>query len=90
MRIVGLLLVTAAAVSAATLDDATRQLSRDVFTELIETNFPTVRPSDDVLRPLQQVAAERWPGIPIIPNMETGASDEGVEFYYRFLKAVTR
>jgi len=90
MRIVGLLLVTAAAVSAATLDDATRQLSRDVFREQIETNFPTVLPSDDVLRPLQQVAAELWPGIPIIPNMETGASDEGVEFYYRFLKAATR
>jgi acetylornithine deacetylase/succinyl-diaminopimelate desuccinylase-like protein len=91
--------------------------------------FPTVLPSDDVLRPLQQVVSEMWPGTPIIPMMETGASDsvytmasgipsygihgvgidqddvrahgkdervrisafdDGVEFYYRFLKAVTR
>lgn len=91
--------------------------------------FPTVLPSADVLRPLEQVAAEMWPGTPIIPEMETGASDsvytmaagmpsyglngvgidqddvrahgkdervrisafdDGVEFYYRFLKAMTR
>ena len=91
--------------------------------------FPTVLPSADVLRPLEQVAAEMWPGAPVIPEMETGASDsvytmaagipsyglngvgldqddvrahgkdervrvsaydEGVEFSYRFLKAMTR
>ena len=91
--------------------------------------FPTVLPSADVLRPLEQVAAEMWPGAPVIPGMETGASDsiytvaagmpsyglngvgidqddlrahgkdervrvsaydDGVEFYYRFLKAMTR
>ena len=38
MRIVGLLLLTAAAVAAATLDDATRQVSHDVFKQLIEIN----------------------------------------------------
>ena len=38
MRTLALLLITAAAVSAATLDDATRQLSRDVFKQLIEIN----------------------------------------------------
>jgi len=37
--------------------------------------FPTVLPSTDVMRPLQQVAAELWPGAPVIPMMETGASD---------------
>jgi acetylornithine deacetylase/succinyl-diaminopimelate desuccinylase-like protein len=91
--------------------------------------FPTVLPPADVLRPLEQVAAEMWPGAPVIPEMETGASDsiytmaaglpsygingvgidqddirahgkdervrvgsyyEGVEFYYRFLKAMTK
>jgi acetylornithine deacetylase/succinyl-diaminopimelate desuccinylase-like protein len=91
--------------------------------------FPTVLPSADVLRPLEQVAAEMWPGAPVIPEMETGASDsiytmaagmpsyglngvgidqddvrahgkdervrvsayyDGVEFCYRFLKAMTR
>ena len=90
--------------------------------------FPTVMPSPEVLRPLERVAAEMWPGAPVIPDMETGASDsvytmaagipsygingvaidqddirahgkdervrvtsyfEGVDFYYRFLKAMT-
>jgi acetylornithine deacetylase/succinyl-diaminopimelate desuccinylase-like protein len=90
--------------------------------------FPTVLPSAEVLRPLEQVAAQMWPGAPVIPEMETGASDsihtmaagipsygingvgidqddirahgkderlrvssyfEGVEFYYRFFKAMT-
>ena len=90
--------------------------------------FPTVLPSADVMRPLEQVAAEMWPGAPVIPEMETGASDsvytiaagipsygfngvaidqddvrahgkdervrvsayyDGVEFSYRFLKALT-
>jgi acetylornithine deacetylase/succinyl-diaminopimelate desuccinylase-like protein len=90
--------------------------------------FPTVLPPPEVLRPLEQVAAEMWPGAPVIPEMETGASDsvytmaagmpsygvngvgidqddirahgkdervrassyfDGVEFYYRFLKAMT-
>ena len=91
--------------------------------------FPTVLPSAEVLRPLEQVAAEMWPGAPVIPEMETGASDsiytiaagipsygfngvgidqddvrahgkdervrvsayyDGVEFCYRFLKAMTK
>lgn len=90
--------------------------------------FPTVLPSTEVLRPLERVAAGMWPGAPVIPNMETGASDsiytvaagiptygvngvgidqndirahgkdervrvssfyDGVEFYDRFLKAMT-
>src|SRR5262249_54558636 len=37
--------------------------------------FPTVLPPAEVLRPLEQVAAEMWPGAPVIPEMETGASD---------------
>jgi len=37
--------------------------------------FPTVLPSPEVLRPLERVAAEMWPGAPVIPEMETGASD---------------
>ncbi len=90
--------------------------------------FPTALPPPEVLRPLERVAAEMWPGAPVIPEMETGASDsvhtvkaglpsygvngvaidqddirahgkdervrtaaydEGVDFYYRFLKAIT-
>jgi acetylornithine deacetylase/succinyl-diaminopimelate desuccinylase-like protein len=37
--------------------------------------FPTMLPSADVLRPLEKIAAEMWPGAPVIPDMETGASD---------------
>ncbi len=90
--------------------------------------FPTVLPSPEVLKPLERVASEMWPGAPVIPDMETGASDsiytvaagipsygvngvaidqddirahgkdervrvsayfDGVDFYYRFLKAMT-
>jgi acetylornithine deacetylase/succinyl-diaminopimelate desuccinylase-like protein len=90
--------------------------------------FPTVLPTPEVLRPLEEVAAAMWPGAPVIPEMETGASDsiytmaagmpsygingiaidqddirahgkderirvsayfDGVDFYYRFLKALT-
>ena len=89
--------------------------------------FPAVLPPPQVLEPLERVVAELWPGIPVIPEMETGASDsvytipagiptygisgvaidqddirahgkdervrvssyfDGVEFYYRFLKAL--
>ena len=90
--------------------------------------FPPVLPRPEILRPLERVAAEMWPGAPVIPEMETGASDsiytiaggiptygvsgaaidqddirahgkderlrveafyDGVEFYYRYLKAIT-
>lgn len=87
---------------------------------------PPLRP--DVMNPLRALAAKMWPGAPVLPEMETGASDsiytiaaglpsygingvaidaddirahgkderlrvesfyDGVEFYYRFLKAIT-
>jgi acetylornithine deacetylase/succinyl-diaminopimelate desuccinylase-like protein len=83
---------------------------------------------EDVMQPLRKIAAEMWPGAPVLPEMETGASDSiytiaaglpsygingvaidaddirahgqderlrvdafyaGVEFYYRFLKAIS-
>jgi len=37
--------------------------------------FPTVLPPPEVLGPLEKVSAELWPGAPVIPDMETGASD---------------
>jgi acetylornithine deacetylase/succinyl-diaminopimelate desuccinylase-like protein len=82
----------------------------------------------DVMDPLHVIAAKLWPGAPVIPEMETGASDsiytiaaglpsygingvaidsddvrahgkderlrvdsfyDGVDFYYRFLKAIS-
>jgi acetylornithine deacetylase/succinyl-diaminopimelate desuccinylase-like protein len=87
---------------------------------------PPLRP--DVINPLRALATQMWPGTPVIPEMETGASDSiytiaagipsygisgvaidssdirahgqderlrvdsydaGVDFFYRFLKAVT-
>ena len=82
----------------------------------------------DVLKPFEKIADEMWPGAPVVPEMETGASDsiytmaagipsygicgvaidhgdvrahgkderlrvdsyyDGVDFYYRYLKALT-
>ena len=93
----------------------------------VAKGFDPVMPPPEVLRPLERVAAEMWPGAPVIPEMETGASDsvhtiaagipsyginglaidqddvrahgkdervrvgafyDGVEFYYRYLKAL--
>jgi acetylornithine deacetylase/succinyl-diaminopimelate desuccinylase-like protein len=90
--------------------------------------FPPILPKPEILRPLEQIAAQMWPGAPVIPDMETGASDSiytiaagiptygvngvaidqddvrahgrdervrteafygGVDFYYRYLKALT-
>ena len=90
--------------------------------------FPPILPKPEILKPLERVAAEMWPGAPVIPDMETGASDsiytiaagmptygvngvaidqddirahgkdervrvesfyDGVDFYYRYLKALT-
>ncbi len=90
--------------------------------------FPPVAPPPEILKPLKRVADEMWPGVPVVPDMENGASDsiytiaaglpsygisgiaidhddvrahgkderlkegsfyDGVEFYYRYLKALT-
>jgi acetylornithine deacetylase/succinyl-diaminopimelate desuccinylase-like protein len=91
---------------------------------------PTPPPlRDDIFKPLNKIVAEMYPGLPIIPEMETGASDSvytlaagipsygisgiavdtndmrahgrderlrissydaGVDFYYRFLQALTK
>ena len=37
--------------------------------------FPPILPNPAILRPLEHVAAQMWPGLPVIPDMETGASD---------------
>jgi len=90
--------------------------------------FAAVLPPAEVMQPLERVADAMWPSAPVIPEMETGASDsvytiaagipsygisgvaldqddvrahgkdervrigsfyDGVEFYYRYLKALT-
>jgi len=91
-------------------------------------SFPPPPLRQDVFAPLEKITSEMWPGIPVIPEMATGASDgiytmgaglptygiagiaidrddirahgrderlgvesyyKGVDFFYRFLKAVT-
>ena len=90
--------------------------------------FAALMPPPDVMQPLQRVTDAMWPSAPVIPEMETGASDsvytiaagipsygvsgvaldqddvrahgkdervrvgsfyDGLEFYYRYLKALT-
>ncbi len=90
--------------------------------------IPATPPRDDVFKPLERVVDEMWPGAPVVPDMENGASDsvytvaagmpsygingiaidhddirahgkdervrvssynDGVDFYYRYLKALT-
>jgi acetylornithine deacetylase/succinyl-diaminopimelate desuccinylase-like protein len=90
--------------------------------------FSPIAPPPEILKPLERVASELWPGAPVVPDMENGASDsiytvaagmpsygfsgiaidhddirahgkderlrissfyDGVEFYYRYLKALT-
>ena len=97
----------------------------DLGTTRVSPTPPPLR--DDIFKPLNKVVAEMYHGLPIIPEMETGASDSvytiaagipsygisgiavdtndmrahgrderlrvssydaGVDFYYRFLKAV--
>ena len=91
-------------------------------------SLPPVPLRPDVMKPLEKVSGEMWPGIPVIPTMGVGASDgiytnraglptygvcgiaidlddvrahgrdervrseafyQGVDFHYRYLKAVT-
>jgi acetylornithine deacetylase/succinyl-diaminopimelate desuccinylase-like protein len=37
--------------------------------------LPPPPPRPDVMKPLEHIADEMWPGAPVIPEMETGASD---------------
>jgi acetylornithine deacetylase/succinyl-diaminopimelate desuccinylase-like protein len=100
-----------------------------VFDRAPETKaFAAVLPPAEVMQPLERVTDAMWPSAPVIPEMETGASDsvytiaagiptygvsgvaldqddvrahgkdervressfyDGVEFYYRYLKALT-
>jgi acetylornithine deacetylase/succinyl-diaminopimelate desuccinylase-like protein len=92
------------------------------------TAVPPVAPRADVLEPLERIVARMWPGVPVVADMEVGASDSrltnaagmpsygfsalaidrddirahgkderirvsafenGVEFYYLYLKALT-
>jgi len=50
--------------------------SGKIFDRAPETTaFPPVMPSPEILRPLERVVDSMWPGAPVIPDMETGASD---------------
>jgi len=40
-----------------------------------EQQLPPVELSEEVMKPLREVSAEFWPGMPVLPNMAIGASD---------------
>jgi acetylornithine deacetylase/succinyl-diaminopimelate desuccinylase-like protein len=40
-----------------------------------EQQLPPVALREDVMKPLREVSAEFWPGMPVLPNMAIGASD---------------
>jgi acetylornithine deacetylase/succinyl-diaminopimelate desuccinylase-like protein len=40
-----------------------------------EQQLPPVALRDDVMKPLREISAEFWPGIPVVPDMAIGASD---------------
>ena len=40
-----------------------------------EQQLPPVVLPEEVMKPLRDVSAEFWPGMPIVPNMSIGASD---------------
>ena len=106
------------------VDPATGKIAENAPNKLA---MPPAPPRPDILRALDKVADEMWPGAPVIPEMETGASDsiytmaagipsygvsgvaidgndvrahgkderlkvpsfyDGVDFYYRYLKAL--
>jgi len=95
---------------------------------LDKQSYPPPPLNPEVFEPLEKIAAVMWPGMPVVPDMATGASDgvytnaaglptysvggiaidrgdirahgkderlgvesyyTGVDFYYRYLKAVT-
>jgi acetylornithine deacetylase/succinyl-diaminopimelate desuccinylase-like protein len=40
-----------------------------------EQQLPPVTLREDVMKPLREISAEFWPGMPVLPNMAIGASD---------------
>ena len=44
-------------------------------TALPRKAFPPVMTPPALLKPLEKIAAEMWPGAPVIPGMSAGASD---------------
>jgi acetylornithine deacetylase/succinyl-diaminopimelate desuccinylase-like protein len=37
--------------------------------------YAPVQLRDDVMKPLERIAGQMWPGVPVVPSMATGASD---------------
>jgi len=113
------------AVSVRHISDLTNQIAD---TAPLDKPLAPVALRTDVLDPLKRLAAQFWPGAPVVTDMETGASDskytnaagipsfgfsalaidrddvrahgkderlrvtsyyDGVDFYYRYLKALT-
>ena len=63
-------IVATGSLSAAARDPAARGAGSEA------TKPSPLRP--DVMGPLEKVSAELWPGVPVVPQMDPGASDSSV------------
>ncbi|MEP6573588.1 MAG: M20/M25/M40 family metallo-hydrolase [Gemmatimonadota bacterium] len=65
--------------SASTIQATLVRLVADSQVAVTLVNHPLPSPpsplAPEILQPLQQVTTELWPGVPIVPEMETGATD---------------
>ena len=67
-------------VSAASVRDKLEELVADpaVKVQLLETRGPTAAPpalTPAVMAPIEKLAAEFWPGVPVLPILQAGATD---------------
>ncbi len=71
LAIAGLLVVSGAGAATAAPDDGEASF-RALYKELVEIDTTL---SPQIMEPVKKVAADLWPGVPIIPTMSAGATD---------------
>ena len=63
----------------AEVDKKVRELVSNPKIEITQTLAPTKSPPSPltatILEPIEQISAEMWPNVPVIPTMSTGATD---------------
>jgi acetylornithine deacetylase/succinyl-diaminopimelate desuccinylase-like protein len=63
----------------AEVDQKIRELVGNPTIEITQTMAPTKSPPSPltatILEPVEQISADMWPGVPVIPTLSTGATD---------------
>ena len=63
----------------AEVDQKLRELVGNSTIEIQQTNAPIKSPPSPltatIIEPVEQISADMWPGVPLIPTMSTGATD---------------